>query len=186
MFGRMGGGLGLGSAARGGGGGGGVPTTWNPADKSVNCSLDATFLIASGNGGFSPVRSTATAADGTWSGTIGAIDVALLGFANAAALLTNFIGQNEDGVGFYPPSGAVYINNAAVVTYSAVAVGHVVNCRVRRALNKVWFGADGVWFAGNGDDGTGGVDISSIAGDLFAACSPTGGTVTADFTGFPA
>lgn len=163
-------------------------TTWNPADKSADLTLDVTNLIVTGagTGTFNNVRTIASASTGKKYWEIVATTETLpnsvqQGFGNASATLTSgsaSIGDNTNSIG-WRGSGAVVLNASTVVTYQGWAQGDTLCFALDMTNGKIWFRTNGgnwnndVIGNQNPATNTGGYDYvagSMAAGPYFAMC----------------
>jgi hypothetical protein len=61
-----------------------------------------------------------------------------VGIANSTISLTDWLGDNANGYGYFPDTGVVYRNGALVTTYASAAVG-TRNCYCyEQSTNKFW------------------------------------------------
>lgn len=87
--------------------------TWNPSDKNASLTLsngDLTVSKTSSDGSYGSVRATASISSGKAyfatlvagsSTTCGAGFETMIGFGNSTASLSNYVGQNTNGIGSY-------------------------------------------------------------------------------------
>jgi hypothetical protein len=106
----------------------------------------------------------------------------IIGIAKSSISLTNFIGADADGFGYYRETGTK-VNAGAVTAYGAVyAQGDRVGVAVDFDAGRIWFAKNNTWQA-SGDPvaGTNAAFGSGIAGLSFkAGVSVNTGTGTAD------
>jgi lysophospholipase L1-like esterase len=98
--------------------------TWNPSDKDTNVTLSNGNLTAThtGSGAFKGVRATSSGTTGYFEYTVvvssdpNGNDTGV-GLANSSAPVNNWLGSDNNGIGYYPDTGgAVYYNGSAVAT----------------------------------------------------------------------
>jgi hypothetical protein len=193
----------LGAAAGGGGGGG----TWNALD------IDPSLTLSSGNltvtpslSSFRSVRSVTSHSTGkvcagvTVSGTSSATVNTVVGIGTASATLSDYVGSDLNGYGWYNEDGHVLRGGsplgAGAATWPNSAGQKNLIC-VDFGTLQVWFFnvVTGQWNAdilANQNPATGAGGYPIAAGAYFVMASPNnsqpGSAVTADFapTGLPA
>lgn len=183
--------------------------TWNPSDKNAsvtlsNGNLTASATSATGVGAYM-VRATAAVGDGKWAFQYvfsalndGVYDA--VGLCNASASLSDNLGNNANGVGYYPQqelygNGSSLTNGAGTTTFPLLSAGTVATFAWYKSGSTVL-----VWVrAGSGNWNndaladpatlTRGVSVGGfLTGNLFAAFvvgqnSAGTTTATADFDG---
>jgi hypothetical protein len=109
-------------AGRGTPAGGSPPTSWNSSDKSANITLTNSNLTAAGTvAGFSSVRAVASHSTGKFYYEIhldtnpSGEDV-IAGITNSTFNVSggNFVGQDNNGIGFDPDASLTWLNNVNV------------------------------------------------------------------------
>lgn len=159
---------------------GGSTTTFNPADKGANVSLDATNLIVTNSvGTVGNVRSIASYSTGKYycEILIGTNSVAYahgLGIGNSSASLTAGIGSPDtNSSGYYNGDNNVYVaNNGGTSIGGSFTVGDVVSMAVDMGNSTIWFRINGGNWNGNVTfdpaTNTGGVSLSTVSKPWFA------------------
>lgn len=160
--------------------GGVVPTTWNPADKSVNCSLsNGNLTAASGGGDNGPVRSVFGASAGKWYWELqysGALPI--LGIALPSWVLTDYPGYGANSIGFYGAGTPKKIKDAVQTNYGAawssgVVLGVMLDMDAKTITLAVGGTSQGVMFSG----------LSGTYHAASASSSSSNAIVTANFGG---
>lgn len=95
----------------------------------------------------------------------------LMGIGNATAPLTNYVGSDANGWGFYEDTGQKYHSGTPASMSSQWALNDVVGCAVDIDAGKVWWSKNGVW-VGNPATGTGEA-YSGLTGTLYPMISET-------------
>lgn len=151
-------------------------TTWNPADS------DNSYSFTNGD-----LTSEKTAHANTWDSFRGAhgkssgkwyfeitIDVTgspnqiMLGVGTSSATLTNYLGSDANGYGYYGPDGDKY-NNASAAAYGAAftTASDIISVALDMDNGKIWWGKNGTW-QNSGDPGAGtGEAFSGLSGTFF-------------------
>lgn len=154
------------------------PTTWNPSDKSANCTLsngDKTAVCGTVGGSLSGLKAVAGKTSGKYycefvlTGSVN--NNMTLGIANSSAPNTAF-GINTNSLGLFG-GGGVFRNGSQVGTDGTGSSGATVSMAVDRDNNKIWFRVNGGdWNNNAANDpatNTGGIDISGVSGTIFPA-----------------
>ena len=160
-----------------GGGGASGQVTWNPSDKSSDITLSGANLVATrntGSSGYRSVRATAgidASLNGYFEIAITAMEAGgyiIIGIGTSSAGLTNPVGADAYGWGYYGAEGGKKFNGGTWTAYgSNFAQGDVI--RVAVGNGKVWFGKNNTW---NGDPAAGtGEAFSGITGTVFPMAS---------------
>jgi len=166
-------------------------TTWNPADLS-NVTLTGSNLIATVGTGTGGVRSVASLSSGKyyWENTWTTINTNTIvsGISLASASIS---APTTACAKVSRLNGHIFINNSdtgsTITGGSTVAPGSVVCCAVDFTAQLIWLriGAAGQWNGSgtaNPATASGGLSITSIAGNLFAMMAgQTSDRVTANF-----
>lgn len=171
----------------------GGTNTWNPSDKNADISLSngnltATAGVVSGERG---IRAVTSASSGKkyWEITpVTYIGFSTVGVGNASASLSTFLGTSTHALSFLP-DGQVFYNNAAVTTIQSYTQGDVVCIALDLDNDKIWFRTNGgnwnnaVIGSQNPATNTGGIDVSGVAGAVFAMVhfQPNSDVFTANF-----
>lgn len=151
--------------------------TWNPADKSADISLSSGNLVASrvaGSSAYRGVRATAGkdyTNDGYFEIAITAMEAGgfiILGIGTSSAGLTNYVGADAYGWGYYGAEGGKKLNGGTPTAYGTnFAQGDVIGVAFKNG--KVWFAKNNTW---NGDPAAGtGEAFSGISGTVFPMAS---------------
>jgi hypothetical protein len=179
--------------------------TWNPNDKETDIVLSNGNLTASvpgAEGGQAVVRANKSNSIGKfhWEASVvnyfssGSSSTYGIGFANAAATLTNWLGSDTNSVGYYA-NGEYDFNGANYTTgLPNYTTGDVIVVEVDMGMGQVWFAkGSGLWngiAAANPATNVSGLPLSITTGPFFPAwktgvgaggVTPTGETVTANF-----
>lgn len=99
--------------------------TWNPSDKDAGITLSNGNLTSLNNTASKSVRSTIGKTTGKWYWEVYVVSAVEndIGVANGSFALTNYLGNDANGVGYDSSDGKLYKSNAAVAsggsTYSA-------------------------------------------------------------------
>lgn len=160
---------------------GATTTTWNPSDKSGNCTLsngNLTATCGTAGGSYSMVRAVAGKTLGKFyfeiTETGAAAGNEVVGIANASAGLTLYVGFNNNSSGM-DGTGNIIRNSASVGTGTNVASGDIISIAVDRDNNAFWFRVNGgIWNNNAANDpatNTGGVAISAVTGTIFPAAN---------------
>ena len=160
--------------------GGLTPTTWNPADKSVNCNLSNGNLTAtSGGGDNGPVRSVFGAPAGKFYWELqysGAVPI--LGVALPSWVLTDYPGYGANSIGFYGAGTPKKVKDAVPTNYGATwSPGAVLSVMLDMDSKTITLAVGGT---------PQGVMFSGLAGTYHAASgssSSSNAIVTANFGG---
>lgn len=163
--------------------------TWNPGDTATKVTLSGANLVASRLGdttqSFASVRATTGKTAGKWyfEVVIGAGGVplyTLIGVAKSSAALTNFVGSDANGWGYYADTGQKYTNNVVASFGASYVNGDVLGIALDMTAGKVWFAKNNTWQAsGNPAAGTGEA-FSGIAGTIFPMASLYNGNRATD------
>lgn len=124
---------------------------WNPADKAGTITLSNSDKTALGSSVSDEcVRSVTSHSTGKWhfEVTLDAVSSGYPGFgvANATALLTQYVGQSVNSIGYFPvgPTGNVYQNNASLgVIGGGFTSGAVFAVEVDADARTIYFQASG-------------------------------------------
>ena len=152
-------------------------TTLNPSDKAAAVTLSNGNLTATSSS-LGNVRSTTSKSSGSWHFEVTINSTASsypgMGVANATATLSNYIGVDNNSIGYYPPTAAgdVYQNNAIIASigqYTSGTVAIEINATTRQ-----------IWFQHTSGSRQGPYTINAT-GDLFAFVSLFGGQATVNF-----
>ena len=104
----------------------------------------------------------------------------IIGIAKPTIPLSNFIGFDADGYGYYRETGTKVNNNAVTAYGDSYAQGDRVGVAYDFSTGSVWFAKNNVWQA-SGDPVAGtNPAFTGITGALKAGCSVNTGTGTAD------
>jgi len=153
-------------------------SAWNNSDKAAGITISgATNLIATsiGGGAFRAVRGTASKASGIRQieGTFGSVGDGTntgIGFANATASLTAYIGSDTNG-SIYFHGGFISYNGGSPVTGAACIVGDVIGAVWNQSAATVAYYKNGVL------QGT--VSTANLNATLFPAfCDQGAGNMT--------
>ena len=125
-------------------------TTWNPSDKNAAISLASGNLYASyaAGGSFVGVRATNSKSSGAYAFSIttpvNGGDI-FVGIGNASATLSNYIGQDANGIGYNASNGDLYTNGGIAHTGGAAFnTTNTMTVAVNLTANTVSFYKDGV------------------------------------------
>ncbi len=180
---------------------GGPDIAFDPANKNSNVTLSGSDKIAtrttgSGNGGVA--RALGGKSTGKWyiefvAGASASGGIAFgLALSSFNASLSNFLGENTAGWGYWS-SGNRYFNNSATAGHATFdgASGNVIGIAWDADAGKLWFAKNNVW-QGSGDPAAGtNQSYSSVTGTGYPAAnvydSGTIGTIRkpADYTYSP-
>ncbi len=150
-------------------------STWNPLDKNANLALSNGNLTATSgvNNNYKSIRSTVSVTSGKWYWEyVFAGAVRMSGVANSSASLSNFIGSDADGWGYFQ-DGDKY-NNGSGSAYGASYTTETIGIALDMDGGSVTMYKDNV---------SQGTMFTGITGTIFAAMSiDTNGTaMTANF-----
>lgn len=151
-------------------------TTWDPATKNTDITLDVTNLNASivTTGAFKGVRSVASHSTGDFYCELTCVNAPFPGFShfgvgNASASLSTFLGGDANAA-VMTGNGDTSCNSVSFGTGQGFNGTQTAGMAVRLTTKKIWFwnSATGQWNADvignqNPATGTGGFDISTIA-----------------------
>lgn len=160
-------------------GGGATTTTWNPSDKNAAIALSGGNLIGTGSsgGGFVSGRAIAsmTGSDKRhFEVVMTAQGFGIVGVGNSSATLNDYVGNDANGVG-YVFNGQVQVAGPGVVGISSYTAGDIISVEIDRGAKLIWFAKNtGDWNndpTANPATGTGGIDITAVAGNLFPMVS---------------
>lgn len=146
--------------------------TWNPSDKNAAVGLsngNLTMTKTGGVSGFASARSTVGKSSGKWywENTVQAAGSWMIGIAKIGATLTDFIGKDANGWGYYSPSGVKYTNNASGAYGAAYAVGDIIGVALDMTAGTAEFFKNGV---------SQGVAYTGLTGTIYAANTVNAGT----------
>jgi hypothetical protein len=123
--------------------------TWNPSDKDAGIALSGGNLIAtsaSSNSGM--VRSTVSVSSGTWVFEItindSGGDRSFCGMANSSATITNFVGSDNNGIGYHG-AGFIYKNFVQITPAPSFTTGDVIGIVYNQSLSTIAFYKNGVF-----------------------------------------
>jgi hypothetical protein len=173
---------------------------WNTADKSANITLSGSSLIATA----SSAAQGGVRADTSFAGGLLYYEVKLngtagnltgIGWCNAAAAFTSYIGIDTKGIGGFPQNTNtnIVINNASIGTVGRNgSTGEILRIAVNFTSSKIWFALPGSYWNNSATadpgSGTGGLSISTIAAGPyfpFFCVNASGFGVTANFGATP-
>jgi len=167
-----------------------VTATWDPNNKGANVTLSGGNLTAAASN-FNAVKSTIGRDSGKyyWEIRIQTGSEWMAGFGTPSATLTNWIGSDAFGIGWYR-TGGFWVNNTLQATYSAFTTGDILNFALDGDNDKVFIGKNGTWQnGGNPATGVGAVWTLSPATVIFAMFSngqvPVTDAGTANFGATP-
>ncbi len=164
------------------------PTTWDPANTGTGATLSSGNLIitkTSGSGSYSTTRTTTSYSSGKYYFEVKVTETntsnyMMVGIINSSASLSQAVGTNINGYGYYEQNGDSYYNNVATAFGSAWGLGDVIGVAVDLTAGKIWFAKNNTWQA-SGSPSTGANPAYSItAGGYYAACSVWSTTSPAD------
>ncbi len=168
-------------------------TAWNPADTSADIALSNGDLTAtinnSGNYGIARSLTSKTAGKYYFQITFD-VDASgggspLIGLANASQNLGQFLGGSNNGVGYFPADGKVYLNFSVQASLSTYTAGDTVGCAVDFDTGQAWFSKNDVFDSGDPAGGTGEHYAFTPGTEFYAACGllgfPGGDAGTAEF-----
>jgi hypothetical protein len=147
--------------------------TLNPADKNANMVLSNSDLTGTGqvgNAAWQGVRSTVSKTSGKWYWEITLNQVnanaMMLGVGSSGAALTNFVGSDVNGWGYYQTGQKFHTNSSA--SYGAsYATGDIIGVALDLDAGTLTFYKNGV---------SQGQAYTGITGTIFAMFSMKGGT----------
>jgi hypothetical protein len=156
-------------------------TTWNPSDKTANCTLTGSNLTATATSNLGGVRSVASQTTGKyyWEVRLSSLGQTTTGYgiANASAPLS-FAGATPNACFSTFSNGTIYLNGASTgigLGANLPSSGSGILCFALDMTNKLYWariGAAGNWngsATNNPTTGVGGVNIASIAsGAIYA------------------
>lgn len=141
------------------------PAAFNPSDKHANIVLtNSNRTVSSSATNFSSVRSTGGKSTGKYyvEGTVSGFDAstatALLGFANASADLSNYVGQFANGWSTYgvsPNTGWLSSAGNHSTSGQTIGAGSVLMAAIDVDAGKGWLGVVGQGWIGGGDPAAG-------------------------------
>lgn len=165
---------------------------WNAADAEPTwtVSADATSITRSASGSSTGIRSIVSRSSGLiharwwWDGRGGNVSPGpgrlMFGFANGTYSLTTSLGVTDTNSAGYRDDGIVYYNGGST-TIASFVLGDYVDGVYDFTNGKVYFRRAGGWWnnssSANPGTNTGGI-AASISGNVYAACSSDGGTMT--------
>jgi len=101
-------------------------------------------------------------------GSVVATPYIIVGIATAAAPLTNFIGSDTTGYGYYRETGTKVYNGGVTAYGASYAQGDRIGCAVNVTTGKIWFAKNNTWQnSGNPAAGTG--EAFTITGGAYKA-----------------
>lgn len=166
--------------------------TWSPSDKSGFVTLSNNNMTAAGNSsGWTSVRSTKSQAAGKYyfeTTFTGGDQRLYVGLANSAASLSNYIGSDNNGIGFACNgntfSSSVVLSGATLAVLPNAANGDVICIAADLSSKLLWVRINGGnWnnsASANPATGAGGISFSSMnAGPYFVGASPYTATAIA-------
>lgn len=151
--------------------------TWNPSDKSSDITLSVANLVATrntGSSGYRAVRATAgidASLNGYFEIAITAMEAGgfiILGIGTLSAGLTNYVGADAYGWGYYGAEGGKKANSGTLTAYgSNFAQSDVIGVAYKNG--KVWFAKNNTW---NGSpEADTGAAFTGITGEVFPMLS---------------
>ena len=107
----------------------------------------------------------------------GAADDCWIGFAVAAASLTNYLGSDVSGIG-YASNGNIYVGGIVESTETAYGAGATIGLAIdtASAVKKFWWAMNGTWQNGDPAAGTGG-RVYSTSPSFLAASAADGASI---------
>src|SRR3990167_4654872 len=163
--------------------------TWNPSDKGANVTLSNGNLTASFDTSDNAVRSTISKSSGKWywelsfdSGT----NADFGGIALSTAALTDYVGADANGYGWWASNGWVMNSGAPVATYSTLAAGDIIGIALdldggiltmyknNTAQSATITGLSGTWFAAISRRGVAASITANFGATAFTYTPPTG------------
>lgn len=91
-----------------------------------------------------------------------------MAIANSSALLSTYIGIDNNGVEYYSADGKIYKNMTAIATLSTYTTGDIVGVAWNSVTGDVWFSKNGT-FTGNPAAGTGAQ--ANLTGTIYPAAT---------------
>jgi hypothetical protein len=173
-----------------GGNGRGNYATLNPVDKHANSAIsngNLTTVITSGGSSPRPLqRSTIFASSGKWYWEVtlsAGSTISGFGVANNAALISDALGYNANGWGWYGHSGgpSLYHNNVGTSYGTAWSVGDVGMVALDMDTGRIWFGRNGTWFASSDPATNTSPAYSNVTGSVSPTVSDYGSGSTETF-----
>lgn len=123
--------------------------TWNNADKSANIGLSglSNLTLTDNAGAYANVRATNSASSGKkyWELHVDAAPSTtglVIGIANAAASLTQFVGNDTNGMG-WAGDGRVILSGAVVTTIQGYVASNTLCFSYNIDISKIWFRTNG-------------------------------------------
>lgn len=145
----------------------GLPTlNWNPSDKGANVVLSNSNLDANGNGTLATARATSSKSAGKWVVEHLIVSTSLttpdygLGFANAAASLTTYLGNSAEGCMYWMQSTGTFVNGFTTASapspayFGTIVAGDRFMLAIDLDAGKIWVGKNGT-YANSGNPATG-------------------------------
>lgn len=167
----------------------GSAVTWNPADKHADISLSGLNYVATRATGTSSYRSVRATFgknytdNGYFEVYISAMEVGgfqILGVATSLATLSNYVGSDANGWGYYGAEGGKKANNGVLTAYGAnFAQGDVIGVAFKNG--KLWFAKNNTWYGDPAAET--GEAFSGITGTVFPIVSLYDAAVPVDSVG---
>lgn len=144
---------------------------WNPSDKDAQVTLSNGNLTANVTASaFPTVRSTISKSSGKWYAeiTLDSGGFCLLGVASATATLSNYVGSDLQGYGWYSDDGT-YRNNGGTTALRIYGTGSVLGIGFDATNRTLSLWQNGTLWLNAGS-------IPNLTGAIFLAASPGFGT----------
>jgi len=151
--------------------------TWNPSDKGANITLSSGNLHATNTvASWAAVRSTIGVSSGKWYWEVlytADPSAAIFGVANGSATLTNYVGSDANGWGYYAPDGSKFNNGVNSGYGAAYVAGDTVGVALDMDAGTL------IFYKNNTSQGTA---FTGLTGTIYAAVSHMSSTAsTANF-----
>lgn len=172
-----------------------ITTAWNPADKSAAMALSNSNLTAAAGTGSIWVRGDVSHGSGKyyWEAKLDNSWNANSGIGLAPSTTNPIVGGISSGLTAVAANGGCYVSGVSFAALGAIGSGASVGIAADLGARLVWYRVlpSGNWNASGAADpgaGVGGINISSLVGNLFpifaAYASPDQATGNFGATGF--
>lgn len=167
-------------------------TTWDPAAKGSTLTLSNGNLTATGDTiNNLNVRATTSLTNGVRVVRHSYTGAAFVGFCNATfptISTADALGDDANGVRYYPSNGQVILNGVTLSTVATAAAGAAIDLAIDLTNRKLWVRVNGGnWNnnpAGNPATNSLGISISGLTGALYPAANTLGISSVSDTAAF--
>jgi hypothetical protein len=152
--------------------------TWNPSDtnSAISTSNSNLTALSASNGTYAAIRGVQAlpASQIYFEISADVVDNSGLwgiGLSTAAYSLSDWLGHDANGIGWYPSGSVIWNNFATNINIAPYATGDILGVAVDTAASLIWFRVgSGNWnndASADPSSGTGGISISGMTGALF-------------------